>query len=89
MEWIVMIQTKLAKRELSKKEQLHLTACGINSMEKLIRTVKSQEQAQLDAEKKHGSDDTPFFLCRCAECHAIAGKLGILERVKGGLNGKA
>ena len=83
-----MIQTKLAKRVLSKKEQLHLTACGINSMEKLIRTVKSQEQAQLDAEKKHGPD-IPFFLCRCTGCHDIAGKLGILEQIKGGLNGKA
>ena len=83
-----MIQTKLAKSVLTKNEQKHLTSCGINSMATLIRTVTSQEKNQLEAEKKHGSD-TPFFLCRCADCHAIASKLGVLDQIQGDLNEKA
>ncbi|MDD2462478.1 MAG: hypothetical protein PHI97_00610 [Desulfobulbus sp.] len=81
MEKMIMIHTKLARRVLNKNEQKHLTACGINSMATLVRTVNSQEKNQLEAVKKHGSD-IPFLLCRCADCHEIARKLGILEQIQ-------
>ena len=65
-----MIRTKLAKKILTKKEQKHLTASGINSMAAMKR-----QAAFIRKELEERQVGHPSF--PCWECGHIAFKLGI------------
>lgn len=59
------LNTKLARKILTKKEQKHLTESGINSTKAMIEQITSMEG------KSHYSV--------CAECRQIGKKLNLIQ----------
>ena len=72
-----MLKTKKAKRLLSKWEQGHLTAVGINRVEDFDEKLARMAKEQADLEAKHGKD-IPVFIGWCPTCWAIGEKLNMI-----------
>jgi len=70
-----MIRTKLARRVLSKREQDHLSACGINSVSAMKRQVDFMERQS----ENGGQFDLFELRVGCSRCWFIAKKLGLIK----------